>query len=206
MSDNGLTITVDGKTLLLGFFGGLTAGTGDVRGPTSSVDGDIALFSGVTGKLLKVSPVLVSAAGSITTPVGQLLNGVDITKLSGDIEFGASSVGTTTTTRYLYPGFANAQAQTSVISRRVSRAGTLRNLHVIQNTPAGNGNAIVYTLRVNGVASALTVSMASTASLGADLVNSVAVSVGDRIDIEVTKAAMVGGAPGDVVASMEFAS
>lgn len=42
------------------------AGTGDVVGPAVSVDENLAVFDGVTGKLLKETTVNVSAAGNVT--------------------------------------------------------------------------------------------------------------------------------------------
>lgn len=119
--------------------------------------------------------------------------------------FGAGRVIATTTTRYLFPCYSDSVAQTSAVQFRASRAGTLRNLRVRHNIPAGNGNNIVYTIRKNGVATALTVTLASTTADGSDLVNTVGVAAGDLIDIEVTKAAGVGFSPRDVVATVEFA-
>lgn len=119
--------------------------------------------------------------------------------------WGASTVSFTTTTRYLYPFFDNGLAQTVAIRYRVPRAGTIRNLRVRHTTPGGNGNAIVYTLRVNGVASGLTTSLASTGTDASDLVTSVVVAAGDLVDIEITKVAGIAGSPNDVVATAEFA-
>jgi len=143
---------------------------------------------------------------------------IDVTGLSGLLAdpqdslstdallFGANSVSATTTTRYLWPSYDDSLCPTSPVQYRAPRAGTLQKLYVKHNTPAGNGNAIVYTLRINGVASALTVSLASTAADGSDLVNTVAVAAGDLLDIEVTKAASVGSTPQNIVASLEFAA
>jgi hypothetical protein len=124
---------------------------------------------------------------------------------SASVMFGANSISATITPRYLFPRFADSTAQTALIQWQVERDGTLRNLHVYQNVPAGNGNNIVYTVRVNGVPTLLAVTMASTASSGAELVESVPVSRGDLVDIEVTKALSIGSSPSDIVASMEFA-
>lgn len=118
--------------------------------------------------------------------------------------WGNNSVSATTTTRYLSPGFDQTLAQTTPVAFRVPRAGTIRNMYVIHNTGAGNGSAIVYTLRVNGVATALSVSLASTGSTAEDIVDTVAVVAGDRIDIEVTKAASVGSSPVDVNVTVEL--
>ncbi len=123
---------------------------------------------------------------------------------SADILFGANGLTATTTTRYLYPGFADSTAQTSVIQRRMARAGTLSNLYMLQNVPAGNGSNIVYTVRKNGVPTLLAVTMASDVSTGEDTSNTVSVVAGDLIDIEVTKAVSVGTSPSDIIAAMDF--
>jgi hypothetical protein len=120
--------------------------------------------------------------------------------------FGNDSVTSTTTTRYLTPCYEAATARTAPVQYRSPRAGILRNLRIRQNTGAGNGNSIVYTVRVNGVASALSVSMASTANDGGPDTDTVAVAAGDLIDIEVTKAASVATSPSDIVATMELAA
>jgi hypothetical protein len=75
---------------------------------------------------------------------------------------------------------------------------------VRQNTGAGNGNAIVYTVRKNGVATALTCSLASTANDSNDVAHTVAFAQGDLIDIMITKALSVGTSPSNVVASVEL--
>lgn len=121
------------------------------------------------------------------------------------LAWGNRGISATTTTRFLAPFYDDSLAKTSVVQFRVTRDGTLRKLRVWQSSPAGNGNDIVYTVRVEGVATALSVTMASTATDGADLVNEIAVVDGDRIDIEVTKAAGVGASPSDIMAVLEFA-
>lgn len=121
------------------------------------------------------------------------------------LTFGSDQVSNTVTTRWLSPWFDNVIAQTGPIRYRIPRAGTIRNMRVHVNAPAGNGNLIVYTLRVNGVATALSVSLASTGADGSDLVDSVVVAAGDLVDLMVTKALDVGVTPQDIVASFEFA-
>jgi hypothetical protein len=150
---------------------------------------------------------LLTTTGAITVDVTPLtfeatVAGADAT---GSFIWGADNVTGTTATRYLFPGYSDSLAQTVPVQFRVPRAGTLRNLRVRHNTGAGNGNNIVYTLRVNGVASTLTVTLASTANDGSDLVNTVGVSAGDLVDIRVTKASSVGSSPQDITASVEFA-
>lgn len=117
--------------------------------------------------------------------------------------FGNNSVTATTTTRYLTPGYTAGTAPTAPVQYRVPSAGTVRRLRVRHNTGAGNGLAIVYTVRINNTPSAVTLSLASTATDGSDLVNTVAVAAGDLIDIEVTKAASVGTSPAEIMASLE---
>ena len=124
--------------------------------------------------------------------------------VGGVVLFGDNGVTATTTTRYLSPGVSGGNALTSAISLVVPRDGTLQNLYIRHNFTNGNGNAIVYTVRINGVGSALTVSLASTTAVGSDLVNTVFVNQGDTVDIEVTKAIVIGNSPGRIVASMEF--
>jgi hypothetical protein len=119
--------------------------------------------------------------------------------------FGASSVAATVQTRYLWPSYVDALARTSPIQFRTTRAFTIEKLRVRHGSPAGNGNLIVYTLRVNGAPTALAVSLASTASDGADLVNSVSVPDGALIDVEVTKLLSTGQAAKDVTCSMGIA-
>jgi hypothetical protein len=107
----------------------------------------------------------------------------------------------------LTPGYDDVLAPVvaGIVQFRLPRAGTVRNLRIRHNITAGNGNLIVYTVRINGVATALTVSLASTVSDGSDLVNSVVVASGDLIDIEVTKALDVVVSPTFIAAALELA-
>lgn len=123
----------------------------------------------------------------------------------GVYTWGAASVQSTTATRYLVPGFSTGTAPTSPVVMSVPFAGVVRNLFVRHQTPAGNGNAIVYTVRINGVASALAVSLASTSASGSDTVDSPAVVAGDYVDIIVTKAASIASSPTNCVATFEIA-
>lgn len=120
--------------------------------------------------------------------------------------FGNTSVSGTNVTRYLSPGNIDSLAPTTPVQFRVPRAGVLRNLRVRHNTPDGNGLAIVYTVRVNGVDTALSVSIASTTLDGSNLVSTAAVAAGDLIDIKISKAASIGASPLDVIATFEETS
>ncbi len=152
----------------------------------------------------KKSPAASAGVGVAVHAFTHQPGGTDQLPYGSIVAWGDNSVVATTATRYLTPYYHDAEAQTAAIQFRVPRAGLFRNLRVRHNSPNGNGNAIVYTLRVNGVASTLTVSLASTSSDGSDLVNSVSVAAGDLVDIEVTKALAVGTSPNDIIATAEF--
>jgi hypothetical protein len=117
--------------------------------------------------------------------------------------FGAEALSTTTTNRYLFPSFTLDLAATTPIQIRIPRGGTMRNMHINQ-TGDGNGNNLTYTLRVNNTPTALAVTLASTDNTGSDTANSVPVSAGDAIDIEVTKPSGIGNSPDDVTCTIEF--
>lgn len=139
-----------------------------------------------------------------TTPTWTEITGGTGSTSKAILHWGNNSVSSTTTTRYLQPGFVDGVGPTTVIQYRVPFAATLKNLRVRHNTTAGNGNAIVYTVRINSVASTLTVSVNSTTADGSDVTHTPTVAAGDLIDIEVTKAASVGTSPGDIMASLEI--
>ena len=120
--------------------------------------------------------------------------------------WGNDNLVKTAVTRWLTPGFSDSIAIVGPDkSLRAPRAGTLRNLHVIHNTPTGNGGTITYTLFVNGAASALTIGLASTGVTAADTVNSVVVAKGDILDLRVTKAAGIGNGNVGAEVTVEFA-
>jgi hypothetical protein len=102
------------------------------------------------------------------------------------------------------PGFGDVMiASVTRIDLRVPFACTLSNLRVRQNLPNGNGMNLTYTITKNGALTALAVTMASTASDGSDLVNSVAFAAGELVDIQINKAADISHSPNDIVASVE---
>lgn len=165
----------------------------------------------VTAATLDLTYLRLDGGNSMTGDLD--MDGNDIISI-GNIQHGArpaellwgnNSVTSTTTDRFLTPGDTDGIAPTSAIQFRVSGAGVLRNLRVRHNTGAGNGNPIVYTVRVNGVATPIAASLASTANDGSDLVNSAALVNGDLVDIKVTKAAGVGTSPSDIVATIDLA-
>jgi hypothetical protein len=128
---------------------------------------------------------------------------IDALKILGSSQllWGAGNVAASTTTRYLVPGFDAAVARLTPVQWRLGYDQILSAPRVRHNDPAGNGGAIVYTLRINGAPTALTLSLASTGS-DADDTTQVAASAGDLVDIEVTKALATGSSPDDVIFSV----
>lgn len=123
--------------------------------------------------------------------------------------WGNESVSATTTTRYLTPGYGHvtANSDASPIGVVMTRAGVLRNLRVKHRTAGGNANAIVYTVYKNGVATALTVSIAASSTTEVtDVANSVTFVAGDQIALVATKAASVGSSPGEIQSVCEVAA
>jgi hypothetical protein len=120
--------------------------------------------------------------------------------------WGCWNVGTVTTPLYLAPGNDSGVATAFPIQMRCPRAGRLQNLVVRQNIIYGaQVSLLTYTARVENVASALSAQIAANANDANDQVNSVVVAKGDRLDIEVTKAAaLVTGMPFGVIVTAEL--
>jgi hypothetical protein len=179
-----------------------------VRSGTDPVDGD----------LVDIDYVPTNYTRTLTPPTTSLeeltshLRGIDLALAAAGgaatavLSWGGGSIAASTATRYLSPWWDTGIAPLSPVQWRSPRTGTVRSLRIRHNTPTGNGNDIVYTLRVNGVATALTVTVASTSADGSDLVNSVAVAPGDLLDIEVTKATTIVDGLLGVVATAEMAA
>jgi len=121
------------------------------------------------------------------------------------VEFGADSVGSSPTDRYLYAGYAERLAEVVPHFWTAPRAGTLRNMYVRHNKLGGNANIITYRVRVNTVATVLIVTLAANATVAFNTTDTVAVAAGDRIDLQVVKTINVGSSPRNVIATMEVA-
>jgi len=167
---------------------------------TDEIDGDILDIDYVpTNYTRDTTPPQVTSVEELTAHLAGIDNAL-ATAGNADtavLSWGNSSVGNSTAARILDPGYDNRVAplasSTAFVELRAPRAGTLRNLYVYHNAPGGTGATLTYTVYVNGVATAITVGVASTAASGADTTNSVVVAAGDRIRIQVTKAAVAGG-------------
>jgi len=177
--------------------------------PGGSVASQVKITAADTAADFLLTKLVAGANVTITqlNPGGFEQARIDATSTgSSSLLWGDDSVQGTTTTRYLTPGYDDGTAEVTPTQFRLPRPGILRNFRVRHNVPAGNGNNIVYTLRVNGVATALAVSLSSNTADASNLVNAIAVNAGDLVDIEVTKAASVGASPNNIIGSMEFAA
>jgi len=97
------------------------------------------------------------------------------------------------TTTYLYAkeasgehaGGINPSETFATVNFLVTRSGFLRNLVVKANAAPGAGETFTYTVRVNGVPTALTTTISGAVQVDAsDLVNVVLVDVGDRVTLQ----------------------
>lgn len=125
------------------------------------------------------------------------------------IAWGNNSVGGTVALRYLDPwGAQNQIAATEGVTnpRHVAvRDGFLRFLYIRHGNPDGNGNDITYTVRVNSVNTTLLVTLPSTGSQASNLVDVVALSAGDTIDVMISKpGGGIGNSPDGVTVQCEF--
>jgi hypothetical protein len=175
-------------------------------------DDDVEVLPGSTTLVLEGTTCskrafLMSTAGPITVDTSQLVfeQPAAASAASDTLQWGAGTLGNSPTPRYLYPTYSDAQAQAAVIQIRAPRSGTLQNLRVRHNDIGGSAIVVTYTLRVNNSPTSLVVALAANVLDGSDLVNSVVISAGDLLDIEVTKAGtLTGSSLRDIVATMEF--
>ena len=146
-----------------------------------------------------------ATAGFMSAADKTKLDGLPATVPTSMLMWGNASIGTSTTLRYLSPSYdPNAASTANPHDFRAPRAGTLRNLRVRQVAGTGAAN-LTYTLRVNGVNTALACTFANNTTDGSDLANSVSIAAGGLLSFTVTKAASVTTSPVDVIATVEYA-
>jgi len=113
-----------------------------------------------------------------------------------------SGTPTQGTTTYAM-GFAGNNSATEDLSEvLITRSGTLRNLYV--RTSAGNDLTTTITVRKNGAGTSLAVALSSGSTTGNDTSNTVSVSAGDRVTLQMAVASGVGSGHEDPKASFEF--
>lgn len=120
------------------------------------------------------------------------------------IVFGAGDVTTAATAVFLAPGYI-ATAIATEIQLTVTRPGTIRNLR-IQVAGAGTGaQTNTYTVRKNGVNTALLATISNTSTGGAsDLADSFTVAAGDLLSLQCTKGAGVAAGQTNVIGTVEL--
>jgi hypothetical protein len=122
---------------------------------------------------------------------------------SSQLLWGDDLIGTSTTVRYLTPGYDDGQAGTAPTAVRLARAGTLRSMRIEHNVPGVGGN-VTYTLVINGTPTALTVTLAASGTNASDLANSVVIAAGDVAEVQVTKAGAITASPNNVTCTLEY--
>jgi hypothetical protein len=186
------------------------AGQNAVLKRAFDADEDEEVFSGMATKVVEGSSsrkeFILTTLDPITVDTTPLtFEGLlSITDATEVFIFGANTVLSSIQTRYLYPGYSDDTAETGEVAFRVPRAGFMQNMYVRHNNPSGNNNAIVYTLMVNSSPTALAVSLGSNTADGNNTSDIIPVAAGDLISIRVTKAASVGSAPSNIIATLEF--
>ena len=165
------------------------------------------------------TPEPVAAAGALGTSFNGAredhkhagvtsVNGMMGTVIVGQgapIIWGTQSVNAAANTRVLPPGYETATAGPDPLGFAATRAGTLKNLFARHNSAAGNGEAVIYRVRKNGVLTALLVSLV-TGAIGqaSNLVDAVVVAQGDFIELVAIKAIAIGSGVVDAIVTADF--
>lgn len=121
------------------------------------------------------------------------------------VVFGADSLGTGATATYLAPGYIASSSVTEV-QFTCTRPGTIRNLYIQVATAGTDSSVVTFTVRKNGVDTALTTTKNNnTSGAASDTTHSFTVVAGDLISISVVKAGVVTQGQAGVTASIELA-
>ena len=184
-----------------------------VHNGSDEIDGDVLDITYVpTNYTRDITPPEVTSVEELTAHLAGIDNALASVGSDGSavLYWGNNSIANSTASRVLDPGYGDRIAplalSAALMDLRVTRPGTLRNLYIEHNNPGGTGAVITYTVFVNGIATAITVGVASTTAGGADTVNSVVVAAGDRVRIVVTKIAVAGGGSRRPEVSLEMAA
>jgi hypothetical protein len=118
--------------------------------------------------------------------------------------FGGSTTTTVATAVYLGPGWITTPTATE-LQIAITRPGTIRNLRVQVAGAGTDSSNVTYTVRKNGVDTALAATINNNASGAAsDTADSFTVVAGDLISISVTKAGVVTAGQSNVTAAVEL--
>jgi len=163
-------------------------------GPTGPSGGPV----GPTGSTGSTGPTGATGSTGSTGPTGP----------GNEFVWGNLNPGSSTTTRYMTPGYEGSPADTTTKDFRIRVATTLSQLAMHARLAPGatgpTGPTLTYALRVNGAVSALTTGAIFPGTQNAtDAVNSVAVVPDDLIGIQIDKSAAIGITPTDVFVTVK---
>ena len=182
-----VVLRCSGGTSAIGAEINIAGGLLDFR--TGATDGSTADISQTAGTLSIESVTLYNATA----------NGLPfMLRHSGaPVVFGQS--GSIGNNEYIVPGY-NVKTSLEVF-QRLPRNGILKSLTARARVASGAGKSVTYTLRKNGVPTAMVVTLADTTTSNQDTTHSVAVAAGDDISVIAT---VSGGSAEDVVVTMEY--
>lgn len=147
----------------------------------------------IVGDRITIQAV-ISAAASATQHSASLAMDTPSTRRPYEhIWFNSGATIPTNVTKYLGSLFRMGAAggydsvDTSIyVNHLVTRKGTLKNFVVLASSVAGVGQTFVYTVEINGVPTAMTVTLSGNAQLtGTDIVNIIQVDPSNRITVKV---------------------
>jgi len=186
----------------------------------AAADGSIAVAANTVGVGVLATDAQHGVRGGgtqhavATGAAAGFMSAADFTKLAGIsaaagpafLTWGNANIAAAADTRFMSPGRSTATASlTAIYGYRAPEARSYKNLRVRHNTVAGNGNAAVYTLRINGVNTLLSASLVTGAVGDAtDLVNVVAVAAGALVELVVSKALAIAGGGVDAMVALEI--
>ena len=203
VAGTGLTKTGNTLNVIANADGSIVANADDIQVGVLATDAQHGSRGGGT---LHSVVVNAGAAGFMSGADKTKLDAIQSLAATSEFMWGNGSIGTSTSTRYMAPGYSPNAAVTSVVQMRVPRAGTVKNLRVHVNS-AGTGAAnLTFTVRKNSVATALACTFSNTATDGSDLVDTVTFAAGDLIDVTVAKSASITGSPTDLFVTVEFSA
>jgi hypothetical protein len=137
-------------TLAISYIGG-SGGSGDVVGPASSVDSQIALFDGTTGKLIKDSGVLLSAKVNANTAI----TGATKTKVTYDSK-GLVTSGADATTADIADSTDKRYVTDALLTKLGAIVDTFTTIATIGSWAAPADSTTYYVPTTGGVATPLT--------------------------------------------------
>jgi hypothetical protein len=202
IAGTGLTKTGNTVNVIANADGSIVANADDIQVGVLATDAQHGTRGGGT---LHANVVAAGAAGFMTGADKTKLDGLPTTPQSAVLLWGDSSVGTSTTQRFLEPGYTANTAPVSPVAIAMPKAGTVRNLRVVHNAAGTGASNITYTVRKNGVATALTAVVANTATSGSDVTHSFTVAAGDTLDVSVDKSASLSTSPSAITVTAELA-